>query len=121
MRFNTVDSILLRIQIHSVKDGMPDQSLLAHETFVTSRCNQHWIVKNLKDENLILDQNVIVTYEVVRVWFGKKTDNEIFFTYGKGYEEGQIYSRASSLDRWELNQPAPITIPVTMFLSVTEY
>ncbi|MBI1767807.1 MAG: carboxypeptidase-like regulatory domain-containing protein [Bacteroidetes bacterium] len=121
MRFNTVDSILFRIQIYSVKDGMPNQSLLAHDTFVTSRCNQHWIVKNLERENLILDQDVIVTYEVVRIWFNKKTDNEIFFTYGKGYPEGQIYSRASSLDRWELNQPPPKTIPVAMFLSVTEY
>jgi hypothetical protein len=121
MRFNTVDSILFRVQIYSVKDDMPNQSLLAKEIFVTSHINQHWIIKDLERESLILDQDVIVTYEVVRVWFSKKSDNEIFFTYGKGYNEGKIYSRASSMDKWELGQSAPKAIPVAMFLTVSDY
>ncbi|MBS1680587.1 MAG: carboxypeptidase-like regulatory domain-containing protein [Bacteroidetes bacterium] len=121
MRFNTVDSILFRIQIYSIKDDVPDKSLLSHETFVSSRANQHWIVRNLEKEYLILDQDVIITYEVIRVYFSKKGDNEIFFTYGKGYEEGKIYSRASSFDAWKIGEPAPKAIPVAMFMTVSEY
>lgn len=117
MRFNTVDSILFRVQIYSVQDDMPGESLLKKETFVTSHANQHWIIKNLEQDNLILNENVIVTFEVVRIWFSKKSDNELFFTYGKGYDEGKSYSRESSLDKWQTGKRPQIA----MFLTVSEY
>ncbi|MGC4021260.1 MAG: carboxypeptidase-like regulatory domain-containing protein [Cyclobacteriaceae bacterium] len=121
MRFNTVDSILFRIQIYKVKDNMPGESILREETFVTSHNGQHWISKDLERQALVLDQDVIVAYEVVRVWYSKTSDNELFFTYGKGYEEGKVYSRASSLDSWKIGERAPAAIPVAMFLTVSEY
>jgi len=117
LRFNTVDSILFRIQIYSVKAGLPHESLLAHEAFVTSHANQHWIVKDFEQDNLILDEDVIVTFEVVRIWWSKKSDNQFFITYGKGYQEGKSFSRASSLDKWAIGERPP----VTMFMTVSDY
>lgn len=117
LRFNTVDSILFRIQIYSVKDGLPNESLLAHDAFVTSHANQNWIVKNFERDNLILNEDVIVTFEVVRIWWSKKTDNQFFITFGKGYSEGKSFSRASSLDKWAIGERPP----VTMFMTVTDY
>jgi len=117
LRFNTVDSILFRIQIYSVKDGLPNESLLARDAFVTSRAEQHWIMKDFKQENLILNEDVIVTFEVVRIWWSKKSDNQFFITFGKGYSEGKSFSRASSLDKWAIGERPP----VTMFIQVSEY
>jgi hypothetical protein len=114
LRFNTMDSVLFRLNIYSVKDNMPDQSLLTKELFVKSYKNKKWIIKNLAAEGLVLDQNVIVTFELVRLWFDPKDDNQLFFTYGEGYEKGKTYSRDSSLDIWKVDQRPPIA----MFLSV---
>lgn len=114
LRFNTMDSVLFRINIYSVKDDMPYESLLAKEVYVKSYKNKKWIVKDLRAENLTLDQNVIVTFELVRLWFDPKDDNQLFFTYGEGYEKGKSYSRLSSQDEWKVNALPPIA----MFLSV---
>lgn len=114
LRFNTMDSVLFRINIYSVKDDMPHESLLRKETFVKSYKNKKWIVCKLADEGLVLDQNVIITYELVRLWFNPKADNQLFFTYGEGYEQGKAYSRESSLDAWKVNARPPFA----MFMSV---
>jgi hypothetical protein len=117
LRFNTVDSILFRIQIYSVKSGLPNESLLSRDAFATSRADQHWIVKDFRQDNLILNEDVIVTFEVVRIWWSKKSDNQFFITYGKGYGEGKSFSRASSLDKWAVGERPP----VTMFMTVSDY
>lgn len=117
LRFNTLDSVLYRIHLYSVQNDMPHESLLKKDAFVKSYRNKKWIVKDLLSEGLVLEQDVIVTFEVVQLWYSAKGENQLFFTHGTGYERGQTYSRASSLDQWQLNQRGPIA----MYISVDEY
>lgn len=117
LRFNTLDSVLYRIHIYSVQNDMPHESLLKKDAFVKSYKNKKWIVKDLMSEGLVLEQDIIVTFEVVQLWYAAKGENQLFFTHGTGYERGQTYSRASSLDRWKLNERGPIAL----FISVDEY
>ncbi len=116
LRFNTVDSALFRIQVYSIKDGMPNESLLKKETFVKSKSGDHWIVCYLDDQDITIDQEVIITYETVRVWFRKNGVNELFYTFGAGHEF-PTYSRNSSHDAWKINGDVP---RVAMFLTVEE-
>jgi hypothetical protein len=118
LRFNTVDSALFRIQLYSINNELPAESLLKKETFVTSKSGQHWIICDLENQDITLDQDVILTYETVRVWFKKDGVNELFYTFGSGYIEGQTYSRMSSHDQWKVNDKD--TPPVALYLTVEE-
>jgi hypothetical protein len=113
-RFNTLDSILYRIHIYSVVNDLPGESIVDKELFVKSRKNQKWIVRDLTKEGIVIDQDVIITFEVVQLWYNPSKDNQLFFTHGEGYERGGTYARQSSLDIWTRNQRPPIA----MFLTV---
>jgi hypothetical protein len=118
MRGNTVDSILFRINLYKVENSMPGESVLQREVFTTARKKMKWIVAGLKSENIVMDQDLIVTYEVVRIWISKRGDNRMFFSYGEGYEEGKIYYRPSSHAAWTLDAPRG---PAAFYLTVEEY
>lgn len=118
LRFNTVDSILFRVNVYSLKNGLPDESLLVKDAFAKSKKNDKWIICDLEDQDLTLDKNVAITYEIVRWWFNKG-DNEIFLTHGTGYKEGGTYYRLSSQDEWKTDSNFA-SFPVTMFLSAEE-
>ncbi|HZX74441.1 MAG TPA: carboxypeptidase-like regulatory domain-containing protein [Cyclobacteriaceae bacterium] len=113
LRFNTVDSVLFRINIYKVSNDMPGVSLLDKEIFVTSHKRENWIIKNLESYNLVINEDIIATYEVVRIWYSKSSDNELFFTHGGNYERGGTYSRKSSFAPWEVNKRSPITLYIT--------
>ncbi|PTB92200.1 hypothetical protein C9994_14390, partial [Marivirga lumbricoides] len=114
MRFNSTDSILFRINIQDIKNGLPDQTILSKELYMKSYKGQKWISKDFSNEKIIIDQDVIISYEVVKVWFSNKTYNNIFFTYGKGYEEGGQYMRESSFSPWKTSSDAfPIALYIT--------
>lgn len=120
MRFNTVDSILFRINIYDINnDGLPRNSLLDRNIFVKSRKGQKWIRKGLENDRLIIDQDIIITYEVVQVWFNKKSNNSIYLTFGKGYPEGGVYLRRSSMDKWITEEPD--AFPITLYVSGRVY
>jgi len=117
LRYNTVDSVLYRIQIYSIKDNLPGESLLKKDLFVKSYKNKKWIIAYCEDLQVIIDQDVIVTFEFVRWWIGKSGENRLFTTHGIGYDVGTTYYRQSSLDAWSINKKPP----VTMFMTVEEY
>ena len=110
LRFNTVDSALFRIHIYAAPNGMPGESLLKKEAFVKSRSKQQWIICDLESQDIVLDQDVVVTYEVVRLWYNNKKDNQLFFTHGTDYDKGLRFSRASSQDQWKMNESPPIVL-----------
>ena len=113
-RFNTLDSVLLRFNIYSTRDNLPHTSLLSDELFVTSHKRDKWITKDVSAEQLIVDQDVIVTFEVVRLWYSTTGGNALFYTHGKGYDQSDTYRRASSLDRWTIQDDPPITLYLTV-------
>jgi len=113
MRYNTTDSILFRINIYNVANRLPDKSILKKPLYMKSYNRQKWIRKNFNDQKIIITDDVIVTYEIVKIWYSKRTDNAIFFTWGKGYDEGKNYVRESSFDSWKQEEAIPITLYVT--------
>lgn len=120
LRFNTVDSILFRINIYDInKDGLPGNSLLKRNIFVKSKKGQKWIKKGLEEEGLMIDQDIIISYEVVQVWFNKKSNNAIYLTFGKGCAEGGVYLRRSSMDKWITEEPD--AFPITLYVSGKVY
>lgn len=120
MRYMSVDSVLFRVNMYAVEGGMPGESILQHEIFMTAykkSKKKKWIVKDLVKENLVIDRNLIVTVEPVRIWFSKRGDNQLFFTHGEGYEQGRSYYRASSQDAWIDDH----FLPATLYLTVEEF
>ena len=116
LRFNTMDSVLYRIQVYSIKDSLPAESLLKKELFVKGYKNKKWIVANCEDQHVPINQDVIVTFEFVQFWRSKTGDNNLFITHGNGYKQGTTYHRLSSQDIWSVNAKPP----VTMFMTVEE-
>ncbi len=115
MRFNSTDSILFRINIYSVADGLPSRSILDRDLFVTSKRGKKWISKDVTDRKIIVDRDLFISFEVIRIWYSDSGQNNIFYTYGSAYPEGGVYLRRSSMDRWILGEPDgfPITLYVT--------
>lgn len=120
LRFNTVDSILFRINVYDIdENGLPKNSLLNKDLFVKSKKKQKWINKKLGDDGLVIDQDIIVSYELVQIWYSDKSSNDIFYTYGKDYPEGGMYFRRSSMDRWITSGQG--AFPITLYISGREY
>lgn len=113
LRFNTVDSVLFRINFYKVSNDMPGESLLDKEIFVTAHKRDNWIMRNLDGDNLVIAEDIIVTVEVVRIWYSKSGENALFFTHGGNYERGSTYSRKSSFAPWEVKKRPPITLYIT--------
>lgn len=120
MRFNTVDSALFRLNIYEInEDGLPGKSLLKQNLFVKSEKGQNWIRKQLEEERLFINQDIIITYEVVRVWFNPRSTNALYLTFGKGYPEGGVYLRRSSMDDWITDTPE--AFPITLYVKGKVY
>ena len=89
LRFNTLDSVLFRINMYSIKENLPHESLLREEIFVKSYKRDKWITKNLESERLIIDQDIIVSFEVVQLWYSATGENHFFYTHGEGYDRSK--------------------------------
>jgi hypothetical protein len=111
-RFNTLDSILFRINIYNLKDGQPDKSLLRQNVYVKSYKRNKWIVKDIKSENVVINSDIVVTMEIVRIWYNTSGEKELFFTYGKDVDRLKTFSRESSQSAWEINKMPPLAMYV---------
>ncbi|KEO71847.1 carboxypeptidase-like regulatory domain-containing protein [Anditalea andensis] len=111
-RWNTVDSILYRINIYSIKDQMPHNSILEKELFVMAYKRDKWVTKKI-DDLILFDQDLFVSIELVRRW-NNKGDNQLFYSHGDGLREWQSYIRPTSLAPWT----SEFSIPLTLYLSV---
>lgn len=119
MRFNTADSILFRINIYNIINELPCESILSEELFMKSYKGKKWIRGDFSENQIVIDQDVIITYEVVRIWYSERGNNNIFFTFGKDYEEGGVYSRQSSFDSWEKSHEA--AFPIALYITGRTY
>ncbi len=113
LRYNTLDSILFRVNIYRLEGGSPAESLLNDPVYVKAFKNDNWISVDFKDMGLSLNEDVLVSYQVIEAWPGKRGENRLFFTHGQGYYEGGVYSRVEG-GNWVSNNG----FPITMFLEV---
>ena len=110
-RYNTVDSVLFRVNVYHIDEsGLPGRSLTKKPVFTKSYRKDKWISTNLLDRALLIEEDIIVTFETLRIWYRNKGKNWLFFSHGEGYEIGTTYSRASSHDHWQINQAGPIAL-----------
>ncbi|MFY0600881.1 MAG: hypothetical protein JXR03_14500 [Cyclobacteriaceae bacterium] len=121
MRFNTLDSILFRINIYDVQDGKPGRSILDKEIYTKAYKKDNWIRADLSAENLVMDQNLVVTYQVVEAWFSKRGDNQMFFTHGADYMEGGFFGRSPNRDEWTTSSMDTGVGPVVLYLSAEKF
>lgn len=111
-RFNTMDSILFRLNIYRLDSDLPGNSILQKEIYVTSRKRDKWITADVKDLKLIITGNIVVTMEIIRLWPSKTGDNALFFTYGEDPEKLKTYARESSFSPWLINTRPPLALYV---------
>lgn len=115
-RFNTVDSVLFRVNVYEIEDGIPGKSKLQKEVFTKSYAKDKWITAHVLSHALKIEEDIIVTFELVRIWYSSSGSNHLFYTHGKGYPEGKSFSRESSFDKWSINKREPFAMFVTGIL-----
>lgn len=111
-RWNTVDSILYRINIYSIKEELPHNSILQKELFIVAYKRDKWITKQV-EELVLFDQDLFVSIELVRRW-NNKGDNLLFYSHGEGLRDCKSYIRPSSQAQWT----SDFSIPLTLYLAV---
>ena len=115
-RWNSLDSILYRINIYELEGELPGTTLLSRELFVKCYNGDKWVGKEVEDEHIYLQQDVVVSVEIVQRWYSDKTNNSLFYSHGRGYAQSKTYHRASSQDQWQVwDNP-----PLTLYLDVEE-
>jgi len=110
MRYNTVDSALFRLMIYDVKDGLPGDPLLQEDVTVKSYKKKKMIRRSVAEYNLIVDRDIIVTVQVLYVWYSSKGKNYFFLTHAQDAVDAQNYSRASSQDAWVKRAAGPLAL-----------
>ncbi|QTN39778.1 carboxypeptidase-like regulatory domain-containing protein [Cryomorphaceae bacterium] len=110
LRFNTVDSVLFRVNIYSAEANVPGPSILHEPIFVTARKKEKWIAADVAEQHLIIDSDLIVTYEVIRIWYSEDGENHLYFTHAEKAPKGMTFSKGSSFDSWKLNEKPPVAI-----------
>lgn len=82
LRFNiaqvNVDSILFRINIYSLKNSMPDSSILVQPLYVTYKNNSGPLLVNVKDLHLYVKDDFFVSLE----WIKGSNQNALRFCAG---------------------------------------
>lgn len=105
-KYNTMDSILFRLNIYKLSEnGIPETSLLNEDIFVKAYKKDKWIVCNVEDRDLNIDQDVVVSIEPIKFWYDSEKRVELFYSHCKNC--GDAFYRGSSFSKWEKNtQPA---------------
>ena len=105
--FNTVDSALFRIHVYTIRNGLPDRPLLTQAAYTTSRKKDKWISADLREQNILVEEDIVVTYELVRIWYGRKDrKNALFYTHSADSSHTSFY-RPSSFANWEVDTRTP--------------
>ncbi len=110
-RFNTFDSILFRVNLYSIQDGLPDTSLLRTEVLTKSYSGDNWIEADVAAQNLKVSSPFVASMELVRLWYSKESENYLFYTHSKA-PVGRTFSKQSSMDNWIEGGIFPVTINV---------
>ncbi|MEM6319511.1 MAG: carboxypeptidase-like regulatory domain-containing protein [Bacteroidota bacterium] len=111
LRWNTVDSVLFRVNVHQVDHNLPVKSKLRTPAFVTARPNEKWISLDLLDRNLMIEEDIAVTFEWVRIWYADEGKNLLFFSHAKRNTYDVVHTERS-FSGWKLNRRPPPAIYV---------
>ena len=113
-RYNTLDSVLYRLNIYELKNNYPDASILTEEIFVMCRKKDKWVSKNVSDLGLDFNRNLFFSVEVVRQWKGNANNIVLFWSHPKNANEVTPYIRKSSMGEWSKELAVPLTLYLTI-------
>jgi hypothetical protein len=92
---NKFDSIIFRVNICKMENGLPGVSILNEPIFVTTKMKKGILSVDLRNYNLYVEDNFFLSLEWIKD-LGKKSLNFYF-----GFTGQQSYSRVTSLGTWE--------------------
>ena len=93
---NNLDSVKLRLNVYSVKDGMPDKSLLHDNIFVTVKKGQKAIDVDLTPYNIMVEDKFFIGLE----WIKTVPGHGLMFSAALFFSS-PIISRETSQAAWE--------------------
>ncbi|MGZ3754675.1 MAG: carboxypeptidase-like regulatory domain-containing protein [Mucilaginibacter sp.] len=92
---NASDSVMLRLNIYSVKDGLPDQNLLQQNILVTVMKDQDIIKIDLQPYHIMVENNFFVSLEWV------KNSAGMGLKFSASLLSSPIIARETSQAKWE--------------------
>jgi hypothetical protein len=92
---NIIDSVRLRLNIYSVKDGIPDKNLLQQNIFITVKKNENRIAIDLKPYHIMVEDKFFISLE----WIQHTSGQGLMFS--ASLFSSPIIARETSQDKWE--------------------
>lgn len=91
----TLDSMTLRLNFYTVKDGLPDQLIQHQNIFVSVKRGQDMITVNLEPYNVVVEDKFFVSLE----WIKQTRVQNLWFS--ASFFSGSIIARNTSQAAWE--------------------
>jgi len=92
---NASDSVMLRLNIYSVKDGLPDQNLLPQNILITVKKDQDMIKIDLQPYHIMVEDKFFVSLEWV------KNTSGMGLKFSASLLSSPIIARETSQAKWE--------------------
>lgn len=108
------DSLLIRVNIYSIKNDLPFRSLLQNDLLLTCYKGESLITRNLEEFNIYLSENVIITLEVIKGWNSGKGSRGVFFRNGAIFYPSKTYITGTSQDKWRKISDPRLALYVTV-------
>jgi hypothetical protein len=98
---NEYDSVLLRFHIRKFGKKEPGDELLKENVFIkVYNENRKWVSRDLRQYQIVIDQDVIIGLELVSVWGRCKTDN--CFHLSMDVPGKKFYFKLYGYSKWEV-------------------
>lgn len=110
-RFNLYKEVMFRLNIYTLVNNMPGESVLKENIFFTISKDKNWIEVDLRPYQIVLDGDVVVTIEPIKT---KGDSGGLFFSYAKTNDGTNTFIRQSSQSNWEVAVSQPFAFFVTV-------
>ena len=100
---NEYDSIVCRIHLYSVKNGLPDKELTRDNIFVKTAQKQGWVKVPIDHLQLVVKEDVIATVEWVKAWKKEPITGEGLH-FSLGFFGKLIWRETTHQTNWRANK-----------------
>lgn len=112
LKYNTLDSVLLRFNLYKLRDSLPGVQVNQTEWYAKGYSGDKWISKKVSDENQLISQDHVLTMEIVDMWCRQKKENRLFFTLDVNDSTTQGFFRDSPFAEWGTGNGSPLSMHV---------
>lgn len=103
---NKYDSVLLRLRIRKLKNGLPDadSEFLSENIFIVDKSLQKgWRTKDISRYDIVLKGDAAITLELIKYW-GKCEAEEECFNISMAVPGGTFYYKTTSFSKWNIKK-----------------